>query len=243
MVPDALIHSMAVQSYNEFLAQNKLSGDTARVQSVKNVGRRIQKAVEKYGADHDIDLEGYQWEFNLVEDASANAWAMPGGKIVVYTGLLPLTRDENGLAVVIGHEVGHVFARHGSERMSQSLVFEMGGIALSEALKTRPAQTQELFMQAYGLGAQVGVLLPFSRKHEYEADHLGLIFMAMAGYDPHAAVGFWERMIAEKQGGSPPELLSTHPADENRIAKIKELIPEALRYYQKTPDKKENNEY
>jgi predicted Zn-dependent protease len=201
---------------------------------VKRVGRRIQGAVEKYMTDNNFrhQLEGYQWEFNLVESKEVNAWCMPGGKVVVYTGILPVAKDENGLAVVMGHEIAHAVAKHGNERMSQGLLTELGGVALSVALRDKPQQTQRLFMNAFGVGAQVGVLLPFSRTHESEADHLGLIFMAMAGYDPHGAVTFWERM-AQQGGSKPPEFLSTHPSDQTRINKIKAELPEALKYYQK----------
>jgi predicted Zn-dependent protease len=158
---------------------------------------------------------------------------MPGGKVVVYTGLLPVTRDAAGLAVVLGHEIAHAVANHGGERMSQGMLAELGGMALQRALQEKPAQTQQLFMTAFGVGAQVGVLLPFSRLHESEADHLGLIFMAMAGYDPAQAPVFWERMAAQNPGGAPPEFLSTHPSDETRLRKIRELVPEAMKYYRK----------
>ena len=173
----------------------------------------------------------YDWEFNLVESKDVNAWCMPGGKVVFYTGILPYTRNEDGVAVVMGHEIAHAVAAHGNERMSHMLAVQFGGLALSVALAQRPGETQGLWMAAFGLGAQVGLLLPFSRLHEYEADRLGLTFMAMAGYDPREGVKFWERM-AQKQGGKkPPEFMSTHPSDEKRIANIKQLIPEVMPYY------------
>ncbi len=156
-----------------------------------------------------------------------------GGKVVVYTGILPLTKDDNGLAVVMGHEIAHAIAQHGDERMSQGLLAQFGGMALSAALDKKPEQTKALFMSAYGLGATVGVLLPYGRLQESEADRIGLIFMAMAGYDPHGAVDFWKRMANYKQGGAPPEFLSTHPSDETRIRNIESLIPEAMGYYHK----------
>jgi len=237
IVPDSIMNSMSFQSYQEFISQNKLSKDSEKTKMVKQVGQNIQKAVEKYCQNNEISLEKYKWEFNLVEDPAVNAWAMPGGKVVVYTGLLPVAQDDAGLAVVMGHEIAHAIARHGSERMSQGLVVQMGGMALSEALAQKPAATQQLFMKSYGVGTQVGVLLPFSRKHEKEADHLGLIFMAMAGYDPHTAVDFWQRMADKKKGAAPPEILSTHPADATRIENIKKLLPEALKYYQKQETK------
>lgn len=235
LVPDSQLNSMALDAYQQFLSEHELSTNREEAEMVKSVGRRIQRAVEQYAAGSELDLEGYQWEFNLVQDDAINAWAMPGGKVVVYTGLMPVARDEAGLATVMGHEIAHAIARHGNERMSQGLMVEMGGLALSRALAEKGAATRELFMKSYGLGTQVGVILPYSRKHEYEADHLGLIFMAMAGYEPGAAVSFWERMAAAKQGGAPPEFLSTHPADENRIARLQELLPEARQYYQPAP--------
>jgi predicted Zn-dependent protease len=176
-------------------------------------------------------LDGYNWEFNLIKnDTTQNAWCMPGGKVVVYSGILPVTKDENGLAVVLSHEIAHAVARHGNERMSQELVVQMGGIALSEAVKQKPAETQTIFNTAYGIGSQMGVMLPYSRKHELEADKLGLIFMAMAGYDPSTAVAFWERMSA-LGNAAPIELMSTHPSDVRRIEQIKSSLPEAMKYY------------
>ncbi|MHC4362861.1 MAG: M48 family metallopeptidase [Planctomycetota bacterium] len=233
IVPDSVIYSLSFQSYREFLSEHELGADAEQTQMVKHVGKRIETAVERYCTERYLfsQLEGYEWEFNLIEDESVNAWAMPGGKVVVYTGLIPVAQTEAGLATVIGHEVAHAFARHGAERMSQGLLLEMGGIALSKAVETRPAATRDLFMRSYGIGAQVGVLLPYSRVQESEADHLGLIFMAMAGYDPHEAIPFWERMAASKDGPRPPEILSTHPADSTRISRIRELIPMAMQYY------------
>lgn len=235
LVPDSMMNSMAFQSYSEFISQSKLSKDFSKTQMIKRVGSRIQKSVEQYCTQNGISdqLQGYQWEFNLIEDDSLNAWAMPGGKMVVYTGLLEVTRTEAGLATVMGHEIAHAFAKHGAERMTQGLIVEMGGTALSKALANKPAQTQNLFKQSYGIGTQVGVLLPYSRVHESEADHLGLIFMAMAGYNPNEAVAFWQRMSAAKKGAQPPEFLSTHPADSTRIRNIQSLIPEAMQYYRR----------
>ena len=235
LVPDSIMNSMSFQSYGEFVSQHKLSGNVEQTQMVKRLGSRIQKAVEQYCAENNLSdrLQGYQWEFNLIEDKSLNAWCMPGGKVVVYTGLLSVTQTEAGLAVVMGHEIAHAFARHGAERMTQGLIVEMGGMALSKALAKSPEKTKNLFMQSYGIGTEVGVLLPYSRVHEKEADHLGLIFMAMAGYNPNEAVSFWERMAASKEGPAPPEILSTHPADSTRIRNIKKLIPEAMKYYRR----------
>jgi predicted Zn-dependent protease len=233
LIPDSTVLSMSFQEYENFLKNNKLSDNREQTGVVKRVGKKIQSAVESYFTQNNMggELAQYQWDFNLVDSKDVNAWCMPGGKVVVYSGILPVTKDDTGLAVVIGHEVAHAVAKHGNERMSQGLVAEMGGIALSTALKEKPEQTRQLWMAAFGLGAQVGVLLPYSRLQETEADRLGLIFMAMAGYDPRAASGFWERMAAQKEGAAPPEFLSTHPSDATRIAKIKELVPEALQYY------------
>ena len=235
-VPSSTMNSMSFTSYSEFLAQHKLSTDAEQTQMVKRTGARIQKAVEDYCAENGIEdrLEGYEWEFNLVDDPNVNAWCMPGGKVVVYTGILPIAQGEAGLAVVMGHEIAHAFAKHGAERMSQQLVVQMGGIALSTALDKYPEQTQNLFMQSYGVGTQVGVLLPYSRVHENESDHLGLVFMAMAGYNPEEAPAFWQRMAAQSKGSAPPEFLSTHPANETRIQNLKDLLPEAMTYYRRT---------
>ena len=236
LVPDTLMNSMSAQSYTDFLAENSVSANAANTEMVKRVGHRIQLAVEQYAAENNLSdrLKGYQWEFNLVEDDAANAWAMPGGKVVVYTGLLPLAKTDAGLAVVVGHEIAHVIARHGSERMTHGLLIELGGMGLSEALAKQPAQTQNLFLKSYSVGTKYGIMLPYSRSHESEADHMGLIFMAMAGYDPHEAVSFWERMAAAKEPGTaPPELLSTHPADATRIRKINALLPDAMTYYRR----------
>jgi predicted Zn-dependent protease len=235
VVPDSMMNSMSFQSYGEFLSSHKLSTNAEQTAMVKRVGTRIQKAVEQYCQKNGIEdrLAGYKWDFNLVEDPNVNAWCMPGGKVVVYTGIMPIAQNEAGLAVVMGHEIAHAFAKHGAERMSQALLVEMGGAALSAALKDKPEQTKDLFMQSYGVGTQLGVLLPYSRVQESEADHLGLIFMAMAGYDPHEAVAFWQRMAAANKGPKPPEFLSTHPADQTRIQNIKDLIPQAMKYYRK----------
>jgi predicted Zn-dependent protease len=233
IIPSSTMLSMSFQQYDEFLKSHKLSNDQQQTQMVKQVGRRIQHAVERYFRENDMaeELQHYQWEFNLVESDDVNAWCMPGGKVVIYTGILPITQNDTGLAVVMSHEIAHAVAKHGNERMSQQLMVQMGGMALGQAMRDKPAKTQQLWMTAFGLGAQVGVLLPYSRTHETEADRLGLIFMAMAGYDPHAAVSFWERMAAEKGGAGPPEFLSTHPADQTRIRQIQGAIPEALQYY------------
>lgn len=234
LIPQSEMLSMSYQQYDEFLKSNQLSTDQEKTAMVKRVGGRIQKAVETYFAQNNLSgyLRDFRWEFNLVESEEVNAWCMPGGKVVVYTGLLPVAQNEAGLAVVMGHEIAHAIAEHGNERMSQQLVAQMGGMALSAALQNKPEKTQALWMTAFGVGAQVGVLLPYSRTQESEADELGLIFMAMAGYNPNEAVNFWQRMSAGK-GASVPEILSTHPSDQTRINNLKKLVPEAMKYYQK----------
>jgi len=196
---------------------------------------RIAKSAETFLTEtgQQDKIKNYKWEFNLIEeDKTVNAWVMPGGKAAVYTGILPFTQNETGLAVVLGHEVAHALADHGNERMSEALVANMGGMALSVALSQRPQQTQQLFMKVYGVGANVGFLLPYSRLHESEADRIGLTLMARAGYDPREAIPFWQRMSSQ-EGQRPPQLLSTHPAPETRVADIKKYLPEALPYFDK----------
>lgn len=234
LVSSSSMLTMSAQQYEEFLQANPPSRDRAATAMVGRVGRNIARAVEKYMTHKGMSdrLKGYKWEFNLVENKAANAWCMPGGKVVVYTGILPHTLDERGLAVVMGHEIAHAVADHGAERLSQGMLAQLGGLALSEAMKQRPQQTKQLWMTAYGVGAQFGALLPFSRLQESEADELGLIFMALAGYDPQVAVEFWQRM-SQGKGGAPPELLSTHPSDETRIRDIQSKLPEARTYLKK----------
>ena len=199
---------------------------------VKNVGVRIQQAVETYMAQHNLKdrLNGFQWEFNLLESSTVNAFCMPGGKVAFYTGIMPICKDEIGIAVVMGHEVAHAIANHGGERMSQGLIQQMGGVAVAVALKDKPETTQQLALSAYGVGSNVFGVLPYSRLHETEADKLGLIFMAMAGYDPREAPNFWVRMSSGKTQ-STPEFLSTHPADETRIKGLNDYMTVALKYY------------
>ncbi len=235
IVPSDTLMSMSFNEYDDFLKKHEVIEGTPDAKMVGRVGRKIQRAVERYFSEHEMSdqIAGYQWEFNLVKDDAINAWCMPGGKVVVYTGILPLADGEEGLAVVMGHEISHAIAKHGNERLSQGLVAQMGGMALSTALAQKSKETQDLFMTAFGVGSQVGILLPYSRIQESEADRLGLIFIAMAGYDPREAVGFWKRMASAKKGASVPEFLSTHPADNKRIADIEKLLPEAMGYYQK----------
>jgi predicted Zn-dependent protease len=232
LLPESDLIAMGFAGYADFLKENPPSNDRANSEMVKEVGTNIVEAVNRYFEMNGLTgrLDGYEWEFTLVDDSVPNAWAMPGGKVVVYKGLLPYTATREGLAVVIGHEIAHVVARHGNERMSHGLLVQLGGIALSEATKQQPEETRNIFLLAYGAGSQIGAVLPYSRQHEKEADRLGLIFMAMAGYNPEAAVPFWEKM-SSKGGARPPEFLSTHPADETRIRLINGLMPEAKKYY------------
>ncbi len=235
LIPGSSMLAMSAQQYGTFLKENKLSQNQEQTATVRRVGARIQGAVERYFASSGLQdyLKKYKWEFNLVEDKQVNAWCMPGGKVVVYTGIMPIARDDAGLAVVMGHEIAHAIAEHGNERMSQGMLAQFGGTVLSTALSTQPEATRQLWMSVYGVGAQYGALMPYGRMQESEADHLGLVFMTMAGYDPNVAVTFWERMAAQNGGKASPEFLSTHPADATRIANIKRLIPEVLAKYRK----------
>jgi predicted Zn-dependent protease len=235
LLPESELQSMATTQYQQFLSTNQVvsNSNNRDAEMVRRVGARIVRAVERYYADKNMSdkLAGYNWETNLVASNTVNAWCMPGGKIVVYTGLLPVSQNEAALAAVIGHEVSHALLQHGNQRMSQGLLQQLGGVALSVAVANKPAETQNLFLSAYGVGSQVGVLLPFSRNQELEADHYGLIWTAMAGYNPQEAIGLWERMEAMGKGGNAPEFLSTHPSEGRRIDQLRKFMPEALRYY------------
>lgn len=214
---------MGLDAYKDALSKAELSKDPAQVALVKRVGERLAAAA---------DRPDFQWEFNLIQDdKTVNAWCLPGGKVAVYTGLLPVAKDEAGLAVVMGHEIAHALARHGAERMSQGLMAQAGGVLVdvAAAMANKPVQTRQLYQQAYGAGVQVGALLPFSRAQESEADRIGLILMAKAGYDPEAAVGFWGRMAQTGGGGGEGlgKYLSTHPSHGDRIKQIQERLPEA----------------
>ena len=231
-VPASTMRTSSFKNYNEVLKSSKLSNDKQKTQLVKTVGKKIQKAVEKFFDDKGLanELDGYEWEFNLIESPEMNAWCMPGGKVAVYTGILPVAKNEIGLATIMGHEIAHAVAQHGNERMSQQLLVQLGGMGIAAALQNKPEQTQKIFMSVFGAGSQLGFMLPFSRLHENEADRLGLIFMAMAGYNPAEAVKLWERM-KELGGDKLPEFMSTHPSDDTRIKNLKELQSEAMDYY------------
>jgi predicted Zn-dependent protease len=235
LLPESELQAMGSQQYQQFLSTNRVVSASSNrdAEMVKRVGQRIARAVEKYYAQNNISdkLQGFKWEYNLVDDKAVNAWCMPGGKIVVYTGLLPVTQNEAALAVVVGHEVSHALLQHGNQRMSQGLLQQLGGVALSVAIANKPAETQNLFMTAYGAGTTVGLILPFSRNQELEADRFGLIWTAMAGYNPQEAIPLWERMERASQGQSPPEFLSTHPSEGRRINQLQKFMPEAMKYY------------
>jgi predicted Zn-dependent protease len=235
LVKESDLRLMAVSQYNTFLKENKVlsSSSNRDAAMVDRVGTKIANAITKYfnSQEKKSVLEGYAWEFNTIDDEKViNAWCMPGGKVVVYTGLLPVTQNETALAIVMGHEIAHSIAKHGNERMSQAMVQQMGGMALEVALAQKPQETQDIFMATYGIGSDLGAMLPWSRQQETEADQYGLIFSAMAGYDPREAIPFWQRM-STAGGASPPEFLSTHPSDETRMRKLKQFMPEALKYY------------
>jgi predicted Zn-dependent protease len=236
LVSESELIGMSLTEYSKFLKEHKTMDESdPRDQLIKKVGNKIKDAIVLYMNDHNMGkrIEGYVWEFHGVEENEVNAWCMPGGKVVVYSGLLPVTQDEGSLAIVLGHEIGHAIARHGNERMSEQLIAQGLGAGVGIALSQKPAQTRDLFLQAYNVGAGL-TLLSYSRKEESEADKLGLVFAAMAGYDPHIAVDFWKRMAEQgKNSQKPPELLSTHPSDETRIKDIEKFMPEAMKYYKK----------
>ena len=237
LVPESELQLMAVSQYGTFLSENKVlnPGSSKDAAMVDRVGARISNAITKYYKSQGKEsvTEGYKWEFNTIDSKEVNAWCMPGGKVVVYSGLLPVTQNETALAIVVGHEIAHAIAKHGSERMSQGMMQQLGGVALQVALSQKPQETQNVFMQAYGIGSTVVAVLPWSRQQETEADQFGLIFAAMAGYNPQEAIPFWQRM-ANAGGAKPPEFLSTHPSDETRMRKLKQFMPEAMKYYTKS---------
>lgn len=238
LVPDYMIREMAFSQYDSVVKNSAtLPLHDERAQMVVRTGLRIQRAVETYMHENKMgkELKNFKWEYNTINDNTINAWCMPGGKVVVYTGLLPIAETEEGLAVVMGHEIAHAIARHGNERMSEGLLINLGGVVLQEALKEKKQETQLLFLGLYMIGSNLALALPNSRMQESEADKLGLIFMSMAGYNPEEAVPFWQRMAAINKNNM-PEFLSTHPSDETRIKKLQALIPEIKASYFKEPN-------
>nr|WP_321485002.1 M48 family metallopeptidase [uncultured Draconibacterium sp.] len=232
-IPSSQMLSLSSSSYNDVLSQSQISTNAAYRSSVERVGLNISAAVESYlkGIGRAELLQGYDWEFSVIKSDQLNAWCMPGGKIAFYEGIMPICKDDNGIAVVMAHEIAHAVAKHNNERMTQQLGLQMGGLALSEALSEKETQTKQIAMAVFGVGSQVGIILPYSRSFENEADELGLYFMAMAGYDPRQAPEFWERML-QAGGTRTPEFLSTHPNPENRINHLKQIMPKALEFYQ-----------
>ena len=229
LVPNSTIFPSAFQQYSTFLNDNKVVTGTADAQMITRVGQRIAKAAERYlnANGHAEYLEGYAWEYNLVNDSTVNAWAMPGGKIVFYTGILPIAANESGVAAIMGHEVAHALANHGQQRMSAGYLQQAAQVAGTIAVSGQSAEKQQLFATAFGYGAQVGVLLPFSRSHETEADKIGINLMAIAGYNPDEAAELWKRMKANSGGEAPPQILSTHPSNDTRIANLTEWAADA----------------
>ncbi|MCF8321558.1 MAG: M48 family metallopeptidase [Flavobacterium sp.] len=228
-VSNSQLFPSAFQQYGTFLKENKVIAGTVDSKRVESVGVKIKNAAERWlkANGHPEYLNGYQWEYKLIENKEVNAWCMPGGKIVVYTGILPITKDEAGLATVMGHEVSHALANHGAQRMSAAQLQQIGAVGVAVATGSQSEEKQKMWQEYYGIGSQVGVMLPFSRSHETEADKIGLTLMAIAGYNPEQAIAFWERMSANSGGNKPAEMLSTHPSDATRIANLKRLIPEA----------------
>lgn len=218
---------MAFQQYDQFLTENNVITGTPEANMVKRVGEKIAVAAERYltALGEPGYLKDYRWEYNLVQDDAVNAWCMPGGKIVFYTGILPITQSETGLAIVMGHELAHALADHGAQRMSAAQLQQYGGIATAIAVSGQDQAQQQQIMQLYGVGSQVGGMLPFSRKHETEADKIGLVIAAIAGYNPDEGAELWKRMKAASGGEAPPQIMSTHPSSDSRIANLTELAP------------------
>lgn len=236
LVPDNELASMSLSEYQKVITTSKVlnPATNANAAMVKRVANRLITAITNYCNQNGLsnEIANYRWEVNLIEENTVNAWCMPGGKIAVYTGILPVTQNENALAIVMGHEITHALAKHGSERMSESLIANYGGLALAELVKNKPAETQNLFNTAFGIGTNIGILLPHSRNNESEADKFGLRYAALAGYDPREAIAFWKRM-SQLGGQKPPVFLSTHPADEQRIADLQAIMDETLKNYYK----------
>ena len=232
MIKNSELIPMSFQQYDEVLKTHELSENHTQAALIKKVGIKIQKAVEAYLEKEGQSkvLDDFEWEFNLIEDETVNAWCMPGGKVAFYTGILPVCQGEKGIAVVMGHEIAHAIANHGRERMSQSMITNGLLASLSLATQNNSTLTRDILLQSVGAGTQMGIL-KFSRKHESEADRMGLVFMSIAGYNPEVAPGFWERMAEVSEGPDAPEWVSTHPSNERRIQDLKKHLPEAMEYY------------
>ncbi len=233
MLPESMILNMSITAYNDFLKQNPpMPASNSDASRVKTVGQKMAQSVDYFLVSNGYKKikKNFSWNFELVNNSQVNAWCMPGGKIVFYSGIMPLVQNDAGIAVVMGHEMAHAVARHGNERMSQQLALYMGGITLAVAMNDKPEETRNLFLSVYGIGGTIGSLA-YSRNHEYEADKIGMVFMAMAGYNPEEAINFWERMSALATGPQIPQFLSTHPNHENRIAEMKKFLPKAMKYY------------
>ena len=232
LVNDSEVLTASLTQYNDYMKTAKKSTNKTKTEQVVRVGKKIATATENYLRNNGLESEisNYSWEFNLVQSDEVNAFCMPGGKIVVYEGIMNLISSDDELAVIVGHEVAHAVAKHSNERMSQQVLAEYGSQALATALSNKSALTQKVASTVYGLGAQYGVMLPFSRKHESEADYMGLVFMELAGYKLEAAVSFWNKMAAQSSGKT-PEFLSTHPSDERRVNDINKSIPEVRQKY------------
>lgn len=230
LVSDQEVLASSLTQYSDYMKSAPVSTNAKGKAMVTRVGKKIAAATEQYLKSNGMEAEvrNFAWEFNLVKDNQVNAFCMPGGKIVVYEGLLKLVSSDDELAVVVGHEVAHAVAKHSNERMSQQLMTQYGAQILTQALSNKSAAIQKAGSTIYGLGAQYGLTLPFSRKHESEADYMGLIFMTMAGYDPNVAITFWQKMSAG--GASVPEFMSTHPSDATRIKDIQKVLPELNKY-------------
>lgn len=230
LLPESQMVTLGQQAYQEQLKSYPVSTEAGDVEPVRRVGLRLAAATEDFLRANNLPTDVYDWEFSVIDnDEIVNATCLPGGKIVFYSGIFEYTKDDDGIATVMGHEIAHAIARHGNERMSQALILELGAATLAEAMSKQPARTRELASQAFGLTTNYGIALPFSRDRESEADRIGLTLMAKAGYDPRKAVAFWERF--SQAGASVPELLSTHPSGATRIADIKAHLPEAMQYY------------
>lgn len=227
LVSDQEVYEAGLVQYNDYLKGATLSSDVSASAMVKEVGSKLAEATENYLRYNGFESEisKFAWEFNLVKDTQVNAFCMPGGKIVVYEGLLTVAQTKDELAVVLGHEIAHAVAKHSNERMSQQIMADCGSQILSSLLSEKSQLTQAAASVVFGLGTQLGVMLPYSRKHEYEADYMGIVFMELAGYDSEASVTFWKKM-SSSGGGKVYELLSTHPSDEKRVANLQAKIPE-----------------